>query len=139
MRIAFVILMFFINNGVFAQARTKDIDTAVLALDKALLSGDTVSLKILLDDDITYGHSNGWLESKHDVIADLYNGKLVYRQIKASEQKTERNGIVAVVRMKADVDVAVNGTPVQLKLSILQVWKIQHRHWQLIARQSVKI
>ena len=141
MRYVLILLLFFISNEVsaFSRSPAKSIDSVVVAFDRALLAKDTVSLNRLLDDDMTYGHSNGWIETKRDVINDLYNGKLTYKQIQTTSKEIKVNRKLAVVRMNADVDVTVSGTPVRVKLSILQVWKWKHRHYVLVARQSVKI
>jgi len=107
-------------------------------LNTALLQKDSISLKRLLHPAVTYGHSNGWIEDRQEVIHDLYNGKLVYEQIKASEVRIVTAGHTATVRVKNEVAVSFNGTGIKLKLEVLQVWVYQHR-WQLLSRQSVKI
>ena len=127
------------NALAFSLPKSRFLDSMVVKLDRSLLSKDTVSLQTLLHEKLTYGHSNGWIETKRDVIDDLYNGKLTYQQINTTERKIEYNGKLAVVRAKADVDVLVNNTPVHVKLNILQVWRLKHKRWVLIARQSVKI
>ncbi|MBK8627813.1 MAG: nuclear transport factor 2 family protein [Saprospiraceae bacterium] len=43
------------------------------------------SLSTLLHDDVHYIHSNGWKESKADVIANLKSGKLTYTEVKVHE------------------------------------------------------
>lgn len=141
MRIVLLVLLLIVNVGAFAFQPPKRhiIDSAVIELDRALLSKDTTYLKNLIDDKATYGHSNGWIETKRDVVNDLYNGKLTYQQITTTEKAIEYNGKLAVVRTKADVDVLVNNSPVHVNLSILQVWQMRHKRWVLIARQSVKI
>ncbi|MFI5195490.1 MAG: nuclear transport factor 2 family protein [Chitinophagales bacterium] len=134
------ILLLFVSFGVFAQKQdTKSLEQATDNLDKALLKKDTVELKMLLSNELSYGHSNGWIESKREVIDDLFNGKLIYKQISRLSQNVSVDGNVASVRSVADLDVVLNGKPVQLKLSILQVWIWKNKNWVLFARQSVKI
>jgi hypothetical protein len=141
MRYALIFLLFLISNEVsaFSVPPSRCIDSVVVAFDKALLAKDSVSLQRMLDDNMTYGHSNGWIETKKEVVNDLFNGKLTYKQINATDKEIKVSRRVAAVRMKADVDVIVSGTPVHVKLNILQVWHWKHRHWVLVARQSVKI
>lgn len=139
MRYLAVITLLLISNFAIAQKSDDALSNAVTQLDKALISKDTVMLKTLLSDQLTYGHSNGWIEVKQDVISDLYNGKLTYKQIKQASQTREINGKVASVRIVADLDIIFNEKPLQIKLSIMQVWKKEHRNWKLFARQSVKI
>jgi hypothetical protein len=141
MRYVLICVLFFASNKVlaFQPPERHIIDSAIIELDRALLNKDTSYLNVLLDKDIAYGHSNGWIETKRDVIDDLYNGKLTYKQINTTEKKIEVRGKVSIVRTKADVDVVVSSAPVHLKLGILQVWRLKHKRWVLIARQSVKI
>lgn len=139
MRYLSVITLLLISNFAIAQKSDDALSKAVKQLDEALISKDTMTLKTLLSDQLTYGHSNGWIEVKQDVISDLYNGKLTYKQIKQASQTREINGKVASVRIVADLDIIFNDKPLQIKLSILQVWKKEHRNWKLFARQSVKI
>lgn len=117
----------------------KSIDSVVVDFDRALLAKDSIRLEHMLDDNCTYGHSNGWVETRQEVVSDLFNGKLTYKQITATERDIKVSGKVAVVRMKADVEVVVSNTPVHVKLSILQVWRRKHKQWLLVARQSAKI
>jgi len=137
MRYLFIILLF-LSTGAFAQKRA-DLEKAVTNLDMALLNKDSVMLKMLLSDQLSYGHSNGWIESKHDVIQNLFNGKLTYRQINKQSQEMAIDGGMAAVRMVIDVDVEMNGKAIQLKLSVLQVWVWKNKHWALFARQSTKV
>jgi hypothetical protein len=140
MRYFFAIALFLFCLPVFAQsADSKSLNKAVEELDKALIGKDSVSLKKLLNDDLSYGHSNGWIEKKSDVIKDLFNGKLTYKQIDPKIDEIYKEGNTASVRITANLDIVFNDKPLQLKLHILQVWTWKNKHWQLFARQSVKI
>lgn len=136
--IAFLLLISNVVSATHPPVR-RGIDSVIVDLDRALLAKDSVSLNKLLDDNMTYGHSNGWIETKRDVVNDLFNGKLTYKQIEVATKDIKVSGRFAVVRMKADVNVTVSNTPVQVKLNILQVWHRKHKHWVLMARQSVKL
>ena len=92
-----------------------------------------------MDDEIGYGHSNGWIQTKRDLINDLYNGKLTYTKISTSDEKLVVKDKNASMRMTAEVDIVLNGSPMQFKLKVLQVWVKKKKHWVLFARQSVKV
>ncbi len=138
MRCRILILLLFISIGAQAQ-KQGDLEKAVAQLDMALITKDTVALKMLLDDEVSYGHSNGWIETKRDVIDDLFNGKLTYKQIRQESQSVQVSGKVAYARYVAGLDIEMNGKPIQLKLSVLQVWVWKNKHWTLFARQSTKV
>jgi hypothetical protein len=89
---------------------------------------------------LSYGHSNGWIESKKEVINDLYNGKLVYNKISQSKEQVEIVRETATVRSTADIDATLDGQSVIIKLQVLQVWIWKDKEgWKLLGRQSVKI
>jgi hypothetical protein len=137
MRIYLTILTLFISSFSFGQ--TSFLKDAVSKLDKALVEKDTVTLKQLLHKNVTYGHSNGWVETKEDVIKDIASGKLIYHTIKSDSLTWKTEGGWASLRSKTKTEVSVNGNRVELTLHILEVWLKTNKGWQLIARQSTKL
>lgn len=109
---------------------------AIADFDKALETRDSLALKWLLNEKVSYGHSNGWVEDKKEVIADLYNGKLVYKKIAATKPEVTTTGSVAAARSIADIDAALDGKMMSFRLKVLQVWTWEDGHWTLFARQS---
>jgi len=140
MRVIATILLLLIGCNLFAQkADNKSLDKSIADFDKALLSKDSASLNGLLSNDLFYGHSNGWVETKKELIADLFNGKLVYKTITPKEEHRTIEGNTAAVRSYAEIDCVMDGKPLSFKLKVLQVWMWKNKHWELFARQSVKI
>jgi hypothetical protein len=171
-----ILILFFVYSGRASakfglgsyQKQLNKMWVARESLDKALISRDTMVLKRLLHDHVLYGHSNGWVESKRDVIEDLYNGKLVYKSIQDlgyyGTGEKEEKGLLRIDRKPTskdslyknsflggfarkiititsiyDVDVVVEGKQIKLRLSVMQVWQKKGKSWKLIARQSVKV
>ena len=66
----------------FAQSKTEQL---VLDLSKKkfdwLINKQYDSLGFLMDDQLKYIHSNGWVQSKKEVIDDSKSGKLTYQKI----------------------------------------------------------
>ena len=108
-------------------------------LDEALVKKDTVALNKLLHDKLSYGHSNGWIETRKEVIADLLNGKLVYVSIESKELSSEQTGDITLVRAESKIKYLLDGKEGELKLHVLQVWIRVGYQWQLIGRQSTKV
>src|ERR1043165_6731701 len=75
------ILLFFTNLVAVAQIDSVGLKDAMQKLDKALLQKDEVILKSVLHKDVSYGHSNGWIQSKDDILHDFKSGKLTYIKI----------------------------------------------------------
>ena len=137
MRILITVIVLFISSCSFCQ--TSFLKDAVSKLDKALIEKDTATLKQLLHSNVTYGHSNGWVETKEDVIKDLASGKLVYYAIKSDSITWKLSPNWASMRSKTKAEVSVNGNRMELNLHVLEVWLKTNKGWQLIARQSTKL
>jgi hypothetical protein len=137
--ITIIIFLFFTSTLLAQKPSTKLLSQSIAAFDKALLNKDSIALKELLDDKISYGHSNGWVQTKSEVIGDLFNGKLTYKTIAPSEATISTEGNTAAARMDVNVEVEMTGKLISLKLRVLQVWLWTNKHWVLFARQSVKL
>lgn len=138
MRYVIIIVFLFIASASFAQADSVSLKKAVADLNKALINKDSVRIKKLVYEKITYGHSNGWIQSRKDIVDDLYSGKIVYNVIDQYFDNIVLDGNTASVRETANINVEMAGKPLQLKLKVLQVWIWKKKGWQLFSRQSVK-
>src|SRR5215469_17112058 len=121
MRYILIICCLFITVLSFAQVDSSSLKKAMSDLDKALVSDDEKVLTQLLNDNVTYGHSNGWVQNKNDIINDLKSGKLVYDKLEdVSEGVVAINNNWATVRTITNAEAKMNGNTIQLKLHILQ-------------------
>jgi hypothetical protein len=141
MRLILAICLFFSTAATHAQADSVSLKSAVADLDKALINKDEKALTQLLNADVSYGHSNGWVESKTEILNDLKSGKLTYSKIENTTVS-----IVAINSNWATVRTNTNATgssttvaSFELKLHVLQVWLKTKNGWQLIARQATKL
>lgn len=137
MKAVLVILTVLICNA--AGAQTSFLKEAVAKLDKALVSKDTVVLKQLLHKDLSYGHSNAWVETKSDLLKNLFNGKISYTSINAGKYQWLTNKDWANVRSNVDIEYMMDGKEGSVTLHVLQVWMKTNTEWQIIARQSTKL
>lgn len=111
----------------------------MIALDRALITKDTLILNQLLHKDLSLGHSNGWIETKAALPETLLNNGVVYKSIEMPEtpEVTHQSDNLITTRRNLDVDGVVNETPFSVKLNVLEVWIRENDNWQLLARQSV--
>ena len=136
MRQLLVILLFFVSIGSLAQFNVQE---NAKFLDEALVKKDTATLNKLLHQNLSYGHSNGWVQSKKEVVNDLLNGKLSYNQIESNQLSSAQTGDVTIVRTTTSVIYVLNGKEGELKMHVLQVWVRNGSEWQLLSRQSTKV
>ena len=140
MRTFFTFLILLGSTLSYAKTKRSKLFEQVYKLDHALLEKDSTMLKAILHDSVSYGHSNGWIERKRDVIGDVFNGKLDYKAIEnGSKLQVDIIGNTAIILLNIKVKVVVDKVPVDLKLQVLEVWRMMAKDWQLLARQSVKV
>lgn len=121
------------------SADEKAVASAVEKLRKAMVAGDPASLKAIVAEDLSYGHSNALLENREEFIDQFVTGKSVFKTINLTEQTIKIVGDAAVVRHRLTGDTNNSNVPGKVDLSILMVWKKQNGDWKLLARQAVKI
>ncbi len=97
------------------------------------------SLKSILDEQLMYIHSNGWIESKDDIIADLKSGKLNYLGVKVTESKARIFKGTGIVTGKGTFNVIMDGKPIELQLMYSEVYIEKKKGWKLVSRHANKI
>ena len=137
LKFLYILLVFF--TPLFSLAQTSFLKTAAIKFDKALVDKDTIVLKQLLHKDATYGHSNGWVETKADIINDLVSGKLIYKKIVNKDEQWIVTDDVATLRSTSHVSYVLDSKPGELQLHVVKVWLKTNKGWQLLIRQSTKI
>lgn len=138
MRLKLLIVLCLVSSFVIAQDSTL-LKQNVLTLNNALVAKDTIVLKQLLHPKISFGHSNGWVQSFSDVFADMQNGKLEYKNINVQIISCIGTKDYVVCLSKGEFEGLVNGNAFKLNLSVMQTWIWVKNKWQLIARQSTKL
>jgi hypothetical protein len=138
-KIVFAFLIFGFVNSSFAQIDSVGLKNAMQQLDKALLQKDEKTLQTVLHKEVSYGHSNGWIQNKNDILNDFTSGKLIYNKLENNSSAIVTiSKKYATVKTNTNAEGAVNGTAFNLKLHIMQFWIKTKKGWQLIARQSAK-
>jgi len=137
-RISLSLLILF--GFVFAGAQTEEekLTSALKEFHQALVNKNTASINQQTDKALSYGHSNGWVQTKADVIKDLETGKIVYNSFKEDSLAITINESMANARFVADVNATLNGNTVNTHLKVLEVWVKKGKRWLLFARQAVR-
>jgi len=140
MRSLFTIALFFTSLIATAQIDSAGLKTTMQQLDKSLLGKDEAVLKQVLHKNVSYGHSNGWIQSKDDILNDFKSGKLVYNKIENNSVRIVNiSDKWATVTTNTNAEGVVNGNAFKLVLQVMQVWMKTKKGWQLYARQSAKL
>ena len=132
------ILFFFLIAFANAQTDEEKLISTIKEFHQALVNKNTVSINQQTDKALSYGHSNGWVETKTDMIEDLQTGYISYQAFKEDSITVVINGNMANVRFIADITANLKGTTSSFRLRVLEVWMKKGKRWILFARQAVK-
>lgn len=128
-------------NVVFANAQTDEekLTSTLKEFHQSLVQKNTISINQQTDKALSYGHSNGWVETKTEMIKNLETGYTSYKSIKEDSLQVTINGNVANVRFVGDYEVSLNGGNTAVyHLKVLEVWVRKGKRWLLFARQAIR-
>lgn len=117
----------------------QSVELSMKSLIRAMIVADSIALRNLTSDELTYGHSNGMIEGKESFVLNTATGKTKYVKLDAKDQDVTVKGDVAYVRNTLMGEAINNGTSAPLNLKVLFVWVKENGVWKLFARQAVKI
>jgi hypothetical protein len=112
--------------------------SAAERLRVAMVDPTREALAALVDDNLSYGHSGGRVDTKQSYIDDLLAGRSDFVSIAITEQTIKVVGDVAIVRHALSAQTNDSGKPGAVSLKVLGIWQKQGGVWRLIARQAVR-
>lgn len=139
-KILSVIIILFVVS--FANAQTKDekaVAAAVERLNKGILDPEKDLLEDIASEGLSYGHSGGKVQTKAEFVEDLLHGTFDFKTVSTTNQQIWVTGKNAIVRHTFLAKATNAGSPVDLNIGNLLVWRKEHGKWKLIARQAFKI
>lgn len=123
----------------FAQVTDEEkLITTVKEFHQALVTKNTVSINQQTDKALSYGHSNGWVETKTEMMKNLETGYISYQAYKEDSISVLINGNMANVRFVADISATMKAATNTYHLKVLEVWVKKGKRWVMFARQAVK-
>jgi len=137
-----ILLLFFCFTFVFGISQNKKEKTLlseVSKLDSMMQNNDSKVLD-LFSDDVSFGHSNGWIQNKEDFKKDFESGKVKYQSVKQTDLKEFRiKNKFANIRRIIAVKGLYKNEIFEMKLSVLEFWILKNGKWKLWSRQSVSL
>lgn len=139
--VLFIFAFFFVSstavNAQTTSPQQMEVMMHMLSLKNSLIMKDSVKLSNLLSDDVTYGHTNGMIQTKSELIRSIMSRDQDYKSIEPSEMKVRIYDNTAIVNMKSEVKMNYGGKPLELNMFVVLVWVKKDKDWKLVARQSV--
>ena len=108
-------------------------------LDSLMQNNDSNILNLFAKD-VSFGHSNGWVQNFEDFKKDFNSKKVMYsniEQIEIYEAKKYKN--VYSIRRKIKVSGIYKNRNFEMILGLLEIWKKEKSVWKLWSRQSIEI
>jgi Domain of unknown function (DUF4440) len=134
------IILLSVSMAGFCQTTDEEkLKATVKEFHQALVKKNTVLINQQTDKALSYGHSNGWVETKADIIKDLETGYISYQSFTEDSITVSINETIANVRFLADVSATLKGAGIISHLRVLEVWVKKSNRWLLFARQAVKV
>lgn len=135
-----LLIIVLLISTVVANAQTDEekLTSTLKEFHQSLVKKNTVSINRQTDKALSYGHSNGWVETKTDMIKNLETGYMNYNSYKEDSIQVVINGNVAHARFVADIIATLNGKDGNFHLKVLEVWVRKGKRWLLFARQAVR-
>jgi ketosteroid isomerase-like protein len=126
-----------------APAANDDADDALLRLDaervQAMIRNDGKTFGEYLSDQLVYGHSDGRIQSKPQLLAALASNKIQYRAINYVTREIHVVGDNRVITGIASLRVADNGKPLEFTLRFTAVYIREGESWRLGVYQSTPL
>jgi ketosteroid isomerase-like protein len=115
------------------------VSAAVEDLRKASLAADTAKLTALSSDAITYGHSDGRVQNKAEMLDGFKARKATVKSIDFPELKVAVTGDTAVSRHLYVSDSELDGKTTNIKIGVIECWHKEGGTWKLLGRQGYKL
>lgn len=116
------------------------VESKILDLSKKkfdwLIGNQYDSLDKYLDEKIQYIHSNGWVQSKIEILDDMKTRKLVYQKVTIKESSVRVYDQAAVVTGLGIFEGLNGGNPFSIELRYTEVFVKAGNQWKLASRHS---
>ena len=108
-------------------------------LDFYMQNNDSKILE-LLSEDVSFGHSNGWVQNFDDFKKDFESKKVSYKSIEQTDlSEFKRNKKTFSLRRKVKVSGIYKVYDFEMTLSLLEIWIKKGKSWQLWSRQAIEL
>lgn len=145
LRLAWVSFALFVSLAGFARAAplTGGERDEILRVDQArieaMIRRDAKAVEASLSNDVVYGHADGRVHTKAQLLEALASNQIQYQVIHYTSQDAYSVGDTRVVSGVADFEAISAGKPVKFTLRITAVYLREAGQWRLGVYQSTPV
>lgn len=123
-----------------ADPWAQEVRAADTARVLATIAGNSARLEPLLSDALSYGHTDGRVQTKAQFLAAVKTARLKYEAYDYDDVQVARvTADVATMTGRARLRASAGGVRVQYALKFLSVWRREDGAWRLFAYQSAQL
>lgn len=141
--IFFFLISFSINaqeNSAISELKNEPkLEKSIQLLDFYMKNNDSAILE-LFSEDVSFGHSNGWVQDFEDFKKDFESKKVSYKSIEQTDfSEFKRNRKTVSLRRKVKVSGVYKIYDFEMTLSLLEIWVKKGKSWKLWSRQAIEL
>jgi len=110
-----------------------------LDFHQALVKRDLKAIRFRTSNYLSYGHSNGWVESQEEQLRNIETGYLIYHSFQEDSITVSSQ---SQLDFNATIDVTLNGKRNTYRLKVTEVWAAipgGGKGYHLICRKSIRL
>lgn len=138
-KLSLVLLLIAIVEVTGQTQKNTNIIRTITEFNDALINKNLTVINKLTHPQLSYGHSNAWIETKDEFLQNIQSNYIQYKSIKCDTVKIMKTKNIITARYNAQFTVTLKDKPIELTLHVCQTWIKRHGHWVLLSRQSTKI
>lgn len=139
----FFVTLISVQFSVLGMCQKPTVEQQVTDLSKRkfewMIHKNLDSLNALLDENIKYIHSNGWIQTKQEIITDFKTGKLILKQVDVTESEVRLYNNTAILTGKGMFTGTINDKEFSLNLFYTEVYIYKENKWLLTSRHACKL
>jgi hypothetical protein len=135
------ILQLFFSGALLAQENKEQEKLIALSVRKFewMKQNQLDSLDGLLHDEVKYIHSNGWIQSKTEVIEDFKSKKLIMHDVVLESSECRVDETTAIITGSGQFSGVMNSQTFSVKLLFTEVYVQKGGRWLLMSRHANKL
>jgi hypothetical protein len=106
---------------------------------QAMIDADVAALREIFADGLRFGHANGEVHPKEELLGLLGSGRIDYRAIGIEEIETRELAGAVVVTGRQTIEVRAGGRDVTSRSVFTAVYAREGSAWRLVAYQSTPV
>jgi hypothetical protein len=127
------------NRAISELKKEPKLEQSIHLLDFYMKNNDSTILE-LFSEDVSFGHSNGWVQNFSDFKKDFESRKVSYKSIEQTDfSEFKRNRKIVSLRRKVKVAGVYKIYDFEMTLSLLEIWVKKGNSWKLWSRQAIEL